>query len=100
MRSFLKSSYQSFGFADLSSPSAYDTDYIRVELKKLGFVSGPMAGTSTKKLYLRKLRRLKKTVSSPMRRLLKQPGKTFEVGSMRNLRATDERVISCKNISL
>ncbi|XP_065222667.1 uncharacterized protein LOC135847159 [Planococcus citri] len=44
---------------ETSDSAAYDTDYIRTELKKLGFTPGPMAG-ETKKLYLKKLRRIRK----------------------------------------
>lgn len=50
-----------FLISEASDGTAYDTDYIRTELKRLGFVSGPIAGT-TKKLYLKKLRRIRKSV--------------------------------------
>lgn len=80
-------------FTEPSDANAYDTDYIRKELKKVGFFPGPMAGTPTKRLYLKKLRRIKKTVTSPVTHFMK-PCKCVSFSyAFRNTKSSQEGVV-------
>lgn len=73
----IKSGSLSSKLSSLPETFDYDTDTLRTELTSLGFVPGPITFT-TKKLYLKKLYRLKKYPVSEIREIIKNK-KTFSI---------------------